>query len=330
MNIKNTNKNALYLVLFSVTFVLLAGCGGGFFKGNPNPPNLEYQKGTQGLSFVFLEEAPPRSVFVGNDFSVGMKVKNEGSFDITDGATMEIQVPDDSAFYFSEGEKKPVSLLGRSPYAPEGEESIIYFPVKALCFPGFDGSQASILKNYTAKIKAVACYPYETNANVDVCIDTRKFTRQVGEQLPCEMQQAHTSGGQGAPVAVTSVNPKVVPLKEGVVKLQLDLKIEKVGGDTVRIFHPDEGDDCKALEHENEVALEAIMGTTMLSCEPSLVKLKKSGVTVTCTRDVSTAMGTFTTPVDVNLRYRTQQGMMTTISVSPASDQKINCESLSG
>ena len=39
------------------------------------------------------------------------------------------------------------------------------------------------VKNYTAKIQAIACYYYETVSQVDICIDTEKYTRSPDQKV---------------------------------------------------------------------------------------------------------------------------------------------------
>ena len=318
------------LIILLLAALLLTGCGGGFFKGNSEPTTVEFQKGTRAISMSFMENAPPGLVYVGNEFGIGLSIKNEGAHDITGDATIEIVVPDQSAFHFKEGDEKQFSLTGKSLYIQEGESSVLFFPMQALCFPGYDGSRASILKNYTRKIKAMACYRYETGANVDVCIDARKYIRQVNEQSPCNMQDISLSGGQGGPVGVTRMSPKIIPIAENQVKLQLDITIEKVGGNDIRIFHPDLGGTCKkSLEYENQIVANVRMGDVPMICEPALLKLKQTGVTLSCTREVSTAAGTFMTPITVELAYQVYQGMIKSITVQPPGDDyNIDCNAL--
>ena len=74
----------LILIVLSIT-----GCEGmgGFFRGSTEAmPTYDFRKGTEGVAMQFLEGVPPNMIFVGTDFSTGIRMKNMGAYDITDKA----------------------------------------------------------------------------------------------------------------------------------------------------------------------------------------------------------------------------------------------------
>jgi hypothetical protein len=313
-------RTKLMLTLsFMAALLLLAGCSkmGGFFKGKGTGTmeTYDFRKGTDGLEMQFVEGMPPKQLFVGADFTIGLRVKNKGAYDVTDRSELKISVPDDSAFRFSEGNLKRVALTGKSPYIKEGAEDVLLFPMTALCFPGYDGTMASIRTNYTPKIKASACYYYETTANADLCIDTMKYLRAANEKLVCMMKDVQLEGGQGGPVGLVSMSPNIIPQGENRTVFQLSLSIKKLKGKDVSIYHPES--QCN-VEGQNKVQIEAELGGEPLRCEPSeIYLLERDAVATVCKKDVNAALGAFVTPVSVRMRYYVEQSMLKEINVEP-------------
>jgi hypothetical protein len=317
----------VFVVLLFAACLFLSGCG-GFTGGSGDIKTFDFRKGTEGISMTFLDNAPPDRLFVGNDFSIAVKLKNVGAYDIIGDSKLTIDVPDETAVLFKEGRTKPFQLTGRSLYSGEGEETVLFFPARALCFPGYTGSRDSILRNYSRKIKAQACYGYETNANADICVDTHLYTRQVNENVPCVMQSVSLSGGQGGPVEVTQVTPQILPMGDNQMKFQLNIVVQKASGDSVRIFHPDVS-NCDDFNRENRAIVSVQMGGKPMACEQSEIKLQKGGTTVICSRlDLTTADGTFKSPINVNIRYGIFQSLMKDISIEPQPGVTVDCNSL--
>jgi hypothetical protein len=330
---RKPKKSITITICFSLlllAMLLIAGCKiGGFFRGRSEGiETYDFQKGSDGVAMQFIEGMPPQQLFVGTEFSTGIKLKNMGSYDIEDKAELKITVPDVSAFKFKEGNTKSFLLRGKSLYVKEGEEDLLIFPMKALCFPGFDGTTASVRTNYTKKIKATACYYYETAANADLCIDTRKYLRQEHEKPECQMGGLRLSGGQGGPVGVTTISPTIIPKSEKEMTVQLSISISKLKGLDHTIYNPDNPCDVKQ-KGQNEVAIEVEMGGKPLQCTPAQVKLKaKEAVSTVCKRSIDPNLGAFLSPVVVKMKYYVEQSMLKDIKVDPPPGQPINCAAL--
>jgi hypothetical protein len=299
--------------------LLLAGCGsgGGFFRGKTDTiPTYEFRKGTEGLAMKFVDGMPPPKVFVGTEFSTGLMVKNMGSYDITGDATLKITVPDDTAFQFQGSNPQTFALTGKSLYIKEGQEDIVLFPMKALCFPGYNGKQDAIVKNYTRKIKATACYYYQTTSNADLCIDTLKYKRQKSDKPPCKMQDLKLSGGQGGPVGVLSISPTLIPKSGKTSTVQIGISIKKLRGRDHRVFHPTASCD---VNEENKVRVEVELGKQKLKCAPAEVTIKEaSPVSTICKLDVDNSLGAYKTPITVKMEYYIQQNLLKDLRVEPS------------
>jgi len=320
---------------FASIFALLmiTGCAGGFSsfsKGKQSIDTYNFQTGSDGVVMQFIEGLPPKQMFIGTDFSTGIKVKNNGAYDVTQNAEIKIIVPDQSAFRFTEGNNqntKEFKLKGRSLYLKEGDEDVIMFPMKSLCFPGYDGTKKSIVTNYTRKIKATSCYYYETNANVDVCIDSTKFLGQQIDKPVCQMKEIVFSGGQGGPVGITRLSPTIIPKSKDKMTLQLAISVNKLKGQDYLIFGP--GNKCD-INSQNEVSIEVQIGGTQMICKPQKIKLKeKESVSSICTKEIDAQSGIFLSPAVINMKYYVQQSLLQQITVEPVPGGT-DCGALSG
>ncbi len=289
--------------------MMVAGCGGSYQKGAGQIQAYNFRQGTQGLSMKFMEGMPPERVFVGSEFSIGLRIKNEGAFSIKDSAELRIIVPDETAFAFDEKKaSQSFKLEGKSLYIKDGEEDIIMFPTKALCFPGYDGTRASIVKNYTRKLKVNACYHYETTANADVCIDTIKYKRQESLDKPaCQMKDVTFSGGQGGPVGVVKISPSIIPQSDDMTKLKLSISLKKLQGDDHTIYGPSGG--CN-VDNQNQAEIMVQMGNEILTCTPYNLKLRDEGATTECEKLVDPNAGAYITPITVTIRYYVEQNLL--------------------
>ncbi len=317
-------------LLISILFIL-SGCSGGFFKGGSGQmESYNFRSGTEGLKMEFIEGMPPNQLFIGTEFSTGIRVKNMGAYDMTQDAMLTVTVPDMTAFQFQGPNPVPLTLRGKSLYIKDGEEDVIMLPMKALCFPGYTGTRDSIVKNYTRKIKASACYYYETVADADLCIDTRKFLRQKNEKPECVMKDIVLSRGQGGPVGVARISPAIIPKSGEETTVQLSLSIDKLQGIEHTIFSANNG-GCEIVPEsnmQNVVSVDVTMGGQPLVCEPFEVKLKeKNAVGTLCKTTVSANQGAYITPITVTMKYYVQQNMLRSITVEPPPGQNIiNCD----
>lgn len=329
---QHKQKILITTILFLLLF--LSGCSGGFFRGNGNQmETYNFRSGTQGLNMEFIEGMPPKQMFIGTEFSTGLRIKNMGAYDVTQDAEVRISVPDMTAFQFQGQNPVSLQLRGKSLYLKEGEEDVIMFPMKALCFPGYTGTRDSIVKNYTRKLKATACYYYETVSDVDLCIDTRKFLRQPNERPECDMKDSILSGGQGGPVGLARISPTIIPKSGEETTVQLSISIDKLQGIDHTIFSEDNR-GCDIVPEDNKqnmVGLEITMGGRPLQCEPSVVKLKeRNAVSTICKTTVPASQGAYITPITATMKYYVQQNMLRDITINPPPGQdNVNCAAIS-
>ena len=70
----NKTKNFIFMGMFLIVLLFVAGCQGGFFRGGTEPiPTYDFRKGTDGIAMAFLEGLPPQQMYVGTQFSTGLR-----------------------------------------------------------------------------------------------------------------------------------------------------------------------------------------------------------------------------------------------------------------
>ncbi|MBW2967910.1 hypothetical protein KY362_05485 [Candidatus Woesearchaeota archaeon] len=330
----NRTKKIILVISAIALCALLAvttACSGGFFRGRDRQmETYDFRSGTKGVELEFLQSMPPDEVFVGTDFSVGVKLKNMGAFSIYDRAELQVQPTDPTAFTFQQGKSEPFELGGKSLYIREGDEDVIMFSAKAVCFRGFDGTAASSIKHVETKIKATACYYYETEANADICIDTLHHQRRPDEAVACTMQDVSLSGGQGGPVGVTKVKVQPpLPQAQGVL-LQLPITIKKVAGGDTTIFHPEAG-SCVDFEEQDEVEVSATLGGKTMQCEPEKIQLRArvDEPNLLCQVPLDPSLGAYKSPLSINIKYYVADSKLKDIKTeAPPGEVVINCDAL--
>lgn len=249
-------------------------------------------KGTKGLELSFVKNAPPSRVFAStsetnpSQFKVAVNIKNKGAYDIlttsygdSDPAQKGIFVltPEGGYVDFVEideiqdvlpGDKSAFfEVRGRSLSNDVGDEVMIYSTWEAR-------KLSSLSAVHTSSIFATICYPYRTEVSASACIDPDVYGEGPGKKA-CEAKNLAFSGGQGAPVAVTNIEVRMVPKGEEV-EPQFLIHVENKGdGEVVKrdgyvkacgAGIPSEETDS-LNNYFNVVGIEAKLSTQKLKCE---------------------------------------------------------------
>ncbi|MFH1133186.1 MAG: hypothetical protein V1735_01715 [Nanoarchaeota archaeon] len=208
--------------------LLLSACGGGNKEGKEGEPfTTQAHTGTEGITLKFLNDLPPREVYYSGDVQIPseipvmIEVRNKGAYETSPNFYLDGYDPTILAFYNSEDNgryeyfEQVDSLEGKSNANPEGGYQVYEFRGDVETWP--EGLDA-----YDFKLKVTACYDYETVANPLVCIDPRPFYKT--EDKACRITPVAMAGGQGAPVAVTSISEQGTESK-----VHFSIKIKNVG-----------------------------------------------------------------------------------------------------
>ena len=308
------NKIVAYLTLGMLALLVLgiAGC----------PTTTTTAVGTQGIEMSFVENAPPVSVNVNQDFPIYVDILNKGGSYINPGA---------ATFYFSgvgydlknvERAVRNTQLLSKESTVPER----LYFAKNA--------RWTTALQNaFSLPLILTSCYNYGTVAQVDVCVSNKNSS------TICSISGEKVGSGSNsaAPLQITSVTESLTGNK-----LQLTLLVENKGISKVATSHVYLADaDCdkllqaegnfEELQKENKVKVSIRAGsepgwTCKLQSSSSpfvptsaldgAITLEPVGKIV-CEKLV-TSEETHVMPLTVSLLYRYVDYITQTIRINPA------------
>ncbi len=196
------------LAAFIIFTVFISGCESLGLGGSGQQSTIKTttRSGTSGVEFSFLPERPQGTYIVSRDAKtfgtiiVAFNVENKGFANIAkDSAAIAINY-DTLYFTFDKNSEKLEDLAGLSATRSQGDKTTIFFmgSIKPLV--------TEQKKDNT--ISAQLCYPYTTDANIDVCIDTdpgnTKPLRKACTLIESN-RKTNSVPSQGAPIAVTQV-----------------------------------------------------------------------------------------------------------------------------
>lgn len=208
------------IVLFTLVIVLILSLSACEPKRGDLPENIH--KGTQGIEMRFLPNNPPNKITASTGMPVNfaIEIKNKGASPLRgylylSGFAREVlSLPD--LYVFPDPVNCGVNNIApKTKYYTQGGTCVEHIP-------------ALLNLNYVQDeiefpIMATAIYPYATDASIMVCIDPNYH--QLGKKA-CQMRPVTVSGGQGAPIAITKVEP--IPI--GKSKVQFNVYLKNVGG----------------------------------------------------------------------------------------------------
>lgn len=214
------------LILLSLIFLVGQSCSLGSFGGGGKDKIVEDDfKGTDGLVMKFIEGLPPKSVWKNIEFGVWIEAQNKGLNDINVGKICIGSFPS-SVFTKSDSCLSLGKIQGRRIF-PNGE--IMVFGEK-----DWDGFMVKENQQYNKDtlytISARACYEGSTSLQPLVCI---KNLRADNQDSVCDVGSIKIeSGGQGAPVSVTSIQEEIIP-RGNENELLFNIEVSNVGGGDV-------------------------------------------------------------------------------------------------
>lgn len=286
--------------------------------------------GQEGISLSFLANLPPNKFYAPEEgeeveFEVGIDIANKGAYAITSGYLAiglerdyvqfgKWNLEDQSRFSQIDiaGQRLLFNLLGKSPIDPLGERATVTASLTPLPLD-------RLTEQHMTTILVTACYPYATEASAQVCIDADVYNTKPIEKV-CSPATVTLSGGQGAPVAVTQVEERILSSGGGeYIRPQFIIHIKNVGrGTIVRQDKVETACSAESISPEaraqffNSVYLEELrfsefsLSQGHFECVPVEMKLKDGEGFVKCTLQaalLSAQRETYATPLFVRLRY---------------------------
>ena len=280
------------LVLCSVLVLVASACT----YTTKKPETIgETHQGTQGIYFDFLPNYPPSIIYTSGDDSgtnVVLEVKNLGSIDA---GSVYFYLSGFDPNIFQVG--NPLFVLGtiegKSTTNPEGGYSQVQFPN----YGTIRIRMPADIDVYPANLQATACYDYRTKASLPVCVDPDPYSAIT--QKSCIPHGASVTGGQGAPVSISSVEQESI---KG--KVIFKIRISNVGGG--QVFEKGRYSQCTQLSYDlfNKIYYPAFkLGGAAGRCTPdSPVRLVNNQALITCVFNVAGNLA-YTTTLDVDLEY---------------------------
>jgi len=270
---KNMISKQRHVIITVTILVMLSGILGSCTPGN-NGGNVEefnpYQ-GNKGVTQQFLENSPPKEIdFTMSEqvdtipFTVSLLLENEGAHDVQNGVVVlgfeEDYVVVNDVDYF-----KSFTLLGKSKISKYGEENIIKFSMLAK-------NLEPQSQSHTVTIISTLCYDYKTAYTATACIDLERYINPKTRETPICTMRTMSSGGQGAPIAVTKVETELRASQEEDIIIP-DFKIyiaNRGNGQAIAKDSVNKACSSETLEKEdlNTVYVNAWLGETQLNCRP--------------------------------------------------------------
>jgi hypothetical protein len=299
------------IILCLILFMILIGCTGiipGQNKDTIQIPDIH--KGTQGLEINYLNGMPPVEIFENQLFEIGLEITNKGATDIQNGI-YNIAINEQFLDLIDEKMNR-INIKGKSIYQPLGGKEQIRLKVRSNQLGG------QITKQSTTII-ANACYEYSTKATVITCIDTQELKQ---ETKACKIQSHRVGGGQGGPVGVISVEPKMLPHENpDRIKPVYIIEIQNLGTgqiiDSNLVYDACTGRSLDKKEYD-VVFVNAMLSNDVLNCEPSPIKLRAKENKILCelNQGLDKNRGNYQSPLSIELDYGYMQTLPKTITIN--------------
>jgi hypothetical protein len=285
------NHKKILLTLFAMLLLFgVFGCDGG------GGTTADYFVGTEGISIKIPESQKITQVLEDSNLYSTLQVENKGTFDLNSydenrygfltinydnyylSAITEVAVPVKNYGGFMmvdvPSNQKVQAYPEPSQYYPSGDKQAYEFNFKVNKLTGQrESPETSII--YTL------CYPYLTTFSKEICIDADPFSLDERKKV-CKSSDLSYSGGQGAPLAITRIEPimsksgtTIRPTFRIYVRNQAEGSVLNYVSGTKEKIH----ELCKAanIDHLdwNKVHVNAELSGKALECTPELIYLKR-------------------------------------------------------
>jgi hypothetical protein len=244
-----------------IALLLLIGCG----PGTTSVDTIHV--GKDGLVMKFLPNAPPNEVIENTPVPIALELFNKGAADIENS---KIVLVTDRNLLSVDQEEFSVQLEGKKKENPLGENVIKTFNGMAHTIRGAEQEDTTV--------RVIACYPYRTELGAQVCIDPDVTGQKTGKPAGCPPGKK-TYSGQGAPVAVVSVETTMIPTSDGAgVVPRFVIEVENVGKGSVYQKEQHEKACSSAGLAREEIGLidagGSFLGETPLKCSKTQLRIE--------------------------------------------------------
>jgi hypothetical protein len=293
-------KRIIPSICVFLILLLIAGCG-SFGGGSGEPPvSAEFvATGTEGIVMQFVPDQPPNKVYTQSPLSFLVEIRNRGTYTVPSAAFFLTGFDPNILMNLISSQIIGEPLEGKSPFNPEGGYTTLMFDSPTVNLP-------TSMPNYKPMFLLTACYPYETIATPLICVDPNPL--DTTPDKACRVQKVYSTGSQGAPVAVQSIESEARPTG-----MFFRIHISNVAGGTEQssgtVFKQEMMQGCPAgLQYRdlNTLRYEVfISGGQPLDCEPKTheIRLVNNKATIFCKHQNLQMMPAYQTPLEVRLIY---------------------------
>ncbi len=337
------------LIWLLVVVVVLAGCGQ---RGGGDTPikKEEVYTGTEGIVMKMFNV--PETVGQNEIFTAGLEVENKGAYpDDEDNfkGYLALGLDGDHMEIKANGWRKDEWVYGK--IGENINDKTVRFQVKGKTLDNPLGGLGVTVVTLNARelredqsqyrdvdVLMTACYRYQTKAVPTVCVDSSQFNL-VEKEKACEVEDIKLKD-QGAPIAVTNIEPSMLYDDSGNIKPMFLITIENKGdGEVISTMEivRDEKEKIKEVDGKvvikyndniiqkmctsqgvdytefNSAFITVKLRGTPLDCSPysGVIRLKEDEGIARCVLTEGIVEGsTYTTPLEITLDY----GYMSTVS----------------
>lgn len=273
----------LLLVAFSL---ILTGCT---TTGPVVEDNLAYKQGAKSVQIEIQPNTPPFTLFAEETYDLGIELRNIGAYPgDDDDLPVELYFIGFDESVIQLDTEDSIDIPGSaSPTNPRGG---IEFYEQEFDVELFE--EASVLDQ---DIKVVACYPYETFQQIDVCVDPNPIDN---DEDPCVQGVVSGLGGQGAPVGITSAT---LDSSRGKVRASMTISnLESIG----TVYRDNECLNPRESDKDVVEVIEVFLGEDSMDCTPDEFVRIGTGGRLTCTLDgLDEERPAYKTTLSVQLEY---------------------------
>ncbi|MBI2549983.1 hypothetical protein HYV83_02275 [Candidatus Woesearchaeota archaeon] len=304
-------KNARFLLPVTAVLVVLlvSGCGQLGAKTNKGIDLPEIYVGTEGVDAQFAPDTIPKATTEGSVHYALLIVSNKGAAGVDPKALTILARDDGAAFKFEpaviDSGNIGIATLPGKETNPSGYLDSIKVKATANDLGG-KGAETNLL--------ATVCYPYRTNLTANVCIDTTLGTPSFQKvRKPCDAEKPLVFRSQGAPVAITKIEPRQAS-GDGYVVPKFKIFITNVGKGRIidkRGIATACTDDSKNADKEKS----GVVSVDIVGLKDENLKCTETEKTITETSaddyilceytgtDLNKDLGVFVTPLSIGLSY---------------------------
>lgn len=254
------------LILLCSVLLLLTACTQSCSSGG-GAVDYEYRYGHDGLTIDFLDNTFSSEVYEDSVLFLGLEIENKGTTDV-ENAKIVVSTERDLIEEFDN--VAYIDATGRSKFTDQGEVKIETLELKTKRIP--------VTSEIDSRIRVDICYPYRTFLSTPVCIESDYEHEYDDKPDECPPDEMSFTQGQGAPVVITSVLPKMIPSQNGITP-HFEITVEDYGdGSVVNKANYELACSSQQYGRENFGVVDVgniYLGNDKLECTKSVLKLEK-------------------------------------------------------